>query len=317
MPLRQAYIISLSTLAALVALALGCHNRPAEIATLEARITALEARNAQLAKAEQRLTALEPVVRGLEATAAGAQAQVRALAVELEAALARLSGVERTVEDNRNQPRRPRVPGPDPSTVYAVPVAGSPFRGPKTAKVTMVRIFEFACPYCERSRVTMDQLRGLYGRDLRIVYKHLLVHPHIATLPAQAACAADEQKRFFEMEDALWEKAYKQNRDFSQTNIETIARGLGLDMKRFLRDLHSPMCVKRVADDQALAGQVGARGTPAFFINGRFLSGARPINQFQQLIDEELAKANRAIKAGTVKQRDYYDYVVKNGKKTL
>ena len=317
MLLRQAHFISLCILVLLQTPGIGCQSRNAEIAALEARIVALEARNAKLARAEQRLTALEPAVRSVETAAASVQAQVGALTGEFEVALRRLDVVEKQATDGRNRPLPPRRPGPDPDTVYAVPVAGSPFRGPKDAKVTMVRIFEFACPYCERSRATMDQLRKQYGRDLRIVYKHLIIHPQAATLPAQAACAADQQKRFFEMEEALWEKAYKQNRDFSQTNIEKIARGLGLNMQRFRRDMHSPQCVKRVADDEALVKKVGARGTPAFYINGRFISGARPVHFFQQVIDEELAKANKVIKAGTVKKRDYYDHVVKNGKSSL
>lgn len=295
----------------------GCVSRSSEIAALEARLAAVEARSAQVAKAEQRLTAMESAVQGLEETVRNMQAATAAFVEALELLGPKLDRIADKVDNIQKPSPRPSYPRPDPKEVYAVPVAGSPARGPRDAKVTLVRIFEFACPYCERSRATMEQLRRQYRRDLRIVYKHMIIHPNTATLPAKAACAAHLQKRFVDMEKALWEKAYKRGRDFSQANIESIARGLGLKMKRFRRDMNGPQCARRIADDRALVTKVGARGTPAFFINGRFLSGARPVHFFQKIIDEELAKANKVIRAGTVKKRDYYDYVVKNGKTRL
>jgi protein-disulfide isomerase len=280
-------------------------------------VDTLEAQRAQSAVLEQRMTVLEESSHRMEELLGSldtrAQATTQAMG-EIAAALQRLAASVASANDNQPPPSRPH--GPDPDTVYAVPVGNSPFRGPRDAKVTIIRSYEFACPFCERSRGTMDELLKRYGKDLRIVYKHFIVHPQVASTPAYAVCAAHKQGKFFEMENALWERAYKAGRDFSPANMEAIARGLGLDMRRFLADMNSPACADEVRDDQALLSKVGARGTPAFFINGRPLSGARPADMFATIIDEELARANKAIKAG-IKQRSYYDHIVKTGKDSL
>jgi protein-disulfide isomerase len=214
------------------------------------------------------------------------------------------------------QPQRPQPPaGPDPSVVYSVPVDGSPIKGPKHAKVTIVEAFEFACPFCERVISTLDQLQKDYGNDLRIVSKHYVVHPQVATIPAQAACAAHRQGKYAEMEHELWEKGFKANRNFAEDNIVNMAKTIGLNVDKFKADLNGEDCKKAVQTDQAQLAQVGVRGTPAFYINGRYLSGAQPIDNFKKIIDEELKKANDAIAKG-MKVEDYYtEVVVKAGKK--
>jgi predicted DsbA family dithiol-disulfide isomerase len=142
------------------------------------------------------------------------------------------------------------------------------------------------------------------------------VHPQIATLPAQAACAAQMQGKFDKMEDGLWEKGYKNNRNYSQENIESIAKDSGLNMDKFKKDM-SGDCVKTVQTDQAQLATVGVRGTPAFYINGRYLSGAQPFENFKAIIDQELPKVDEAQKKG-IKPEDYYaEVVMKNGKKGL
>jgi predicted DsbA family dithiol-disulfide isomerase len=142
------------------------------------------------------------------------------------------------------------------------------------------------------------------------------VHPQIATLPALAACAAHKQGKYEKMEEGLWEKGYRNNRNYSQENIDSIAKDTGLNMAKFKEDMNGD-CQKVIQQDQAQLSQVGVRGTPAFYINGRYLSGAQPIENFKRLIDEELGKANEAIKKG-MKADDYYaEVVMKNGKKGL
>ncbi len=214
--------------------------------------------------------------------------------------------------------QRPQPPpGPDPNTVYAVSVEGAPYKGPKNAKVTIVEAFEFACPFCERVSATMKDLQKQYGNDLKIVTKHYVVHPQVATLPAQAACAAHKQGKYAEMEEQLWEKGYRNNRNYAEDNLLKMAKDIGLDVNRFKTEMNGDECKKVVSDDQAQMAAVGVRGTPAFYINGRYLSGAQPIENFKKIIDEELQKANDAISKGT-KVEDYYsEVVVKNGKKSI
>lgn len=87
-------------------------------------------------------------------------------------------------------------------------------------------------------------------------------------------------------------------------------------MAKFKADMAGP-CPKIVVKDQQELARIGTRGTPAFYINGRFLSGARPIQFFKQIIDEELKKANAAIAKGTPVEKYYQEFVVKKGAKKL
>jgi predicted DsbA family dithiol-disulfide isomerase len=72
-----------------------------------------------------------------------------------------------------------------------------------------------------------------YGNDVKVVYKHFVVHPQVATDPALAACAAHLQGKFSAMEHLLWEKAYKANRNFSRDNLEALAKEAGLDVAKY------------------------------------------------------------------------------------
>lgn len=212
------------------------------------------------------------------------------------------------------RPQRP--PGPDASTVYAVPIEGAPYKGPEHAKVTVVKAFEFACPFCERARPTMAEIQKTYGDDVKIVYKHYVVHPGSATIPAHAVCAAAKQGKFGEMEALIWDKGFKANRNLGQENMDALAKELGLDMAKFHADMKET-CPKVVQTDQSQMAKVGVRGTPGFFVNGRFIRGAQPFPVFKKLIDEELAKANERIKAGTPVEKYYGEWVMQKGKKEL
>lgn len=308
--------------------------RPADepdprVLELEKRVTRLEAatesldalanRMAELAEALSALSSVQPAVAEPDADRheeLDHDARLRLAEID-----DKLDAIERRLGAGPGAPAVParpaRPPGPDPNAVYAIPVAGSPFEGPRHAKVTIVKAFEFACPYCHRVRGTLEQLQKDYGTDLRIVYKNLVVHPGTATIPAHAACAAHRQGKFAEMKALIWDKGFSAGRNLSQANMDTLAGELGLDMSRFHADMNGP-CKRVVADDMALMNKFGARGTPAFFINGRFLSGARPIDQFKAVIDDELAKANKRLrKKGSRVSRYYNTWIVGKGKKSL
>jgi protein-disulfide isomerase len=224
----------------------------------------------------------------------------------------------------RNVPRPVRNE-PDRAQVYAIPVDGYPSRGPVDAKVTMVIARDYACPFCEKSRATLDDLRKKYGNDLRIVYRNLVVHPQFATAAALAACAAAKQGKFDAIDDALWEKGFKA-RVFDQskpgsdrcwTTPEGCAVALGfardahLKLDRFKDDMRS--CEAELGADMRELTGFGLGSTPSFFINGRYMVGAAPAETFETLIDEELAKANQRIQAGTPKAAYYKTWVLGKG----
>ena len=224
-----------------------------------------------------------------------------------------------TVATLRARPPVPRPtvrPRPDKTSVYSVPIAGNPYVGRKYAKVTLVKAFEFACPYSNRVRPTIAQLRKDYGSDLKVVYKNYVVHPNSATIPAHASCAAHNQGKYIPMYRLIWEKGFKQ-RNFGADTMEKIAKQLRLNVRRFKADMNGPDCKRIVQTDMRQLAAVGTRGTPMFYINGRFLSGAQPIGRFKTIIDQELKKANEAIRKGASLKTYYRDYVVKKGKSTL
>jgi protein-disulfide isomerase len=236
---------------------------------------------------------------------------------KLDAILTRLDKLERDIQSGAGAARaRPQRPSePDPNKVYAVPVAGAPVEGPASAKVTIVKAFEFACPFCQRVTPTLEQLRKDYGDDVRIVYENYIVHPDAATTPALASCAAHKQGKYEQMKKLIWEKGFNANRDLSRENMDKLATEAGLDMNRYKADIDGEECKKIVQQDHSMLSNFGVRGTPAFFINGRYLSGAQPIQNFKRVIDEELKKANERIQQGT-KPEDYYaKFVLEQGLK--
>jgi predicted DsbA family dithiol-disulfide isomerase len=83
---------------------------------------------------------------------------------------------------------------------------------------------------------------------------------------------------------------FANQRELSPQKYEEWAQQIGLDMDRFRKDSASPAVKKKVDSDAAEAARLGVTGTPGFFVNGRFVSGAKPFASFKQIIDEELNK---------------------------
>jgi protein-disulfide isomerase len=102
----------------------------------------------------------------------------------------------------------------------------------------------------------------------------------------EAAEAANLQGKFWEMHDKIFEN----QRKLDSEQYLTYAQELGLDVEKFKKDLKSDAVKKRLDDDTSQAAKLGVTGTPAFFVNGRFLSGAQPFASFKRLIDQELGK---------------------------
>ncbi|HLU64657.1 MAG TPA: thioredoxin domain-containing protein [Kofleriaceae bacterium] len=212
-------------------------------------------------------------------------------------------------------PRRER-PRPNPATTYSIPVDSAPLKGAKDALVTVVEGFEFACPYCEQSRGLVDQILEAYPNDVRVAYKHFIVHPTTATVPALAACAAHRQGKFDAMEALIWDKGFKAGRNLGAENMEKLAAEAGLDVERFKADMNGAECKKLVREDQAQLARVGTGGTPTFYVNGRWLQ-RRSFDELKRLIDEELAKAKERVSAGTSRAAYYKEWVVDKGQKKL
>ncbi len=145
---------------------------------------------------------------------------------------------------------------------------------------------------------------------MRIVIKHNPLSFHNRAMPAAlAAEAAGRQGKFWKMHAKLFDN----NKELTDDNFLKLAERLGLDMQKFKRDLSDPALAERVKKMQAQGMRLGARGTPAFFVNGRFLSGAQPEQAFEALIDEEMAKAKELVASG-VPRKKVYETTVADGR---
>jgi protein-disulfide isomerase len=183
-------------------------------------------------------------------------------------------------------PARPASAGtPDPNRRYSVVTEGSPAVGPENAQVSIVAFSDFQCPFCSRAVPTLEQVEKEYGDKVRIVFKHLPLAMHPKAPAAHAAAeAAHRQGKFWEMHDRI----FGNQREMSAERYVQYATEIGLDVERFKKDAESADVKKRIDADAGEAARLNVRGTPAFFINGRYLSGAQPFETFQQRIDEEL-----------------------------
>ena len=180
-----------------------------------------------------------------------------------------------------------RRTGPDPNKIHQVKVGDSPVKGAAEARVTIVEFSDFQCPYCGRVSPTLTRLLEEYPDDVRIVYKHLPLSFHSNALPAaKASAAAGRQGKFWEMHDEL----FLNQRALSEAKFVELAGKLGLDVERFQEDFKSAPVATEVAQDMSEARRLGVTGTPGFFVNGRFSSGAKPYESFKAMVDQELKK---------------------------
>jgi protein-disulfide isomerase len=173
----------------------------------------------------------------------------------------------------------------DSKLIPATPRAEAPSLGPAQAKVTVEVWSDFECPFCSKGATTLRQLREKYGDQVRIVFRHqpLPFHPH-ARLAAAASMAAHEQGRFWEFHDAL----FANQQALDRASLEKLAGTLKLDVERFRRALDSSTWSTYVETEVAEAQRRGIRGTPTFFVNGKGITGAHPLEVFTKAIDAEL-----------------------------
>jgi len=174
--------------------------------------------------------------------------------------------------------------------VVEVATAGRPERGPEKAPVTIIAFSDYECPYCKRAHATVEQVMKTYGDKVKLVYRDypLPFHEH-ARPAAEAAACANAQGKFWEYHQKLWAAS-----DLSTDKLKAMAGEVGLDQQKF-DDCLAKTQFKAVIDkDIADGSSVGVTGTPAFFINGRMLSGAQPFEKFKEVIDQELARSSKS-----------------------
>jgi protein-disulfide isomerase len=175
---------------------------------------------------------------------------------------------------------------PNPPRV-SLEIEGAPLRGAAGAPVTLLVFCDFESPHCVRIEPTLRRLLQLYAGKLRIAWRALPLPFHRRARPAaEAARCADEQGEFWSYHDAL----YLQQDDLSRASLERTARTLELDLTRFRQCLDQGRSAAAIDADLEGAEQLGLTSVPVSFVNGLYLKGPRPENEFRELIDAELTR---------------------------
>jgi protein-disulfide isomerase len=180
----------------------------------------------------------------------------------------------------------------------AVDSTGHPALGAKDAPITIVEFADFQCPYCKASEATLTQLRTKYGDKIRLVHMDFPLPFHAHSLDAaKAARCANDQGKFWPYRDALFANQSK----LAPADLKTTAKTIGLNTTNFDTCFDSAKYDSLIKADQAAGEKAGVDGTPAFFIDGRPLTGAQPAPKFEELIDDELATGGPNNKQASAK----------------
>jgi len=169
----------------------------------------------------------------------------------------------------------------------AVSAAKGATKGQPNAPIEMIEFSDFQCPFCQRAHATVEQVLATYGDRIRFVYRHYPVQGHAAAKPAaEASECAKEQGKFWPFHDRLFANTSK----LSDADLKAHAAAVGVDTATFNACVDSHKYRSVVEADARDGDAVGVNGTPAFYINGRMISGAQPFEVFKKLIDDELQR---------------------------
>ncbi len=176
--------------------------------------------------------------------------------------------------------------------IFAYLAKNGPKRGTDKAPVTLIEFSDFQCSFCRKFwQTTLPLLDKKYisTGKLKFIYRHFAVLGKSSEVAAQGVECAGEQGKFWEYHDKLFASAGSPLA-FTDGKLKGYAKEVGLKSQAFNQCLDSGKHLKKVEGETAIAGLLGARGTPAFFLNGQLLVGAQPFEVFESLIEEELKK---------------------------
>jgi protein-disulfide isomerase len=176
---------------------------------------------------------------------------------------------------------------PDADRIYDFDLSDSPAKGPADAPITLVEFSDFQCSFCRRAQPTLARVEEVYGDRIRRVWKHLPLSMHTdAPMAHLASVAVARQGKFWEFQRTLYADPGKLKPD----DLRQHAFELGLEMQRFEEDWADTGILEVVEADMAEAVSIDLTATPGFFINGRYLRGNKPFEDFAEVINDELEK---------------------------
>ena len=191
------------------------------------------------------------------------------------------------VNTNTDTPPSPTPTNADVSKLLPL-IEDSYSQGPENAKVTLIEVSDFQCPYCERHAPTMDQIMDVYAGKVRRVWINFpltSIHPYAMKAAGAAECAG-EQGKFWEMHDEI----FANQSAITVDDLKGYAQDLGLKTSQFNSCLDGDKYSSKIQQQMTAAQAAGVSGTPGTFVNGQLVKGAYPFDTFKQLIDAELAK---------------------------
>lgn len=239
-----------------------------------------------------RLAGAQPVEK-FEERIAGALETAKALVTK---GVPRAKVYETVIKDGKLAP-------PPERKEVAAPGPASPFRGSATAPVVIQIFSDFQCSFCKRVTQTLAEIEKEFGKQVKIVWRHLPLPFHkdapLAAEASEEAFAQMGSAGFWRFHDQLFEN---QEAGIGREELEKIAARIGLDMARFRAGLDSHKHQAKVDADAKLADDAGISGTPSFVINGYFLSGAQPAGAFRKAIRLALAE-KKALESPTSRSK--------------
>ncbi|MDH4208493.1 MAG: DsbA family protein [Anaerolineae bacterium] len=182
---------------------------------------------------------------------------------------------------------------PEATRVPLIPLDDDPMLGSADAPVTIIEYSEYLCPYCRTFALeTLPQLKEEYvdTGKVKFIYRDFPVHGQPAVIMSMVAECAADQGKFWEMQSFIWQRSdeWSQSEDILAT-VQGYSDELGMDTETYTSCLQEGTIVERIIEDYNIGVQDGVTGTPAFFINGSLARGALPFEEFQRIIEEQLA----------------------------
>jgi protein-disulfide isomerase len=175
-----------------------------------------------------------------------------------------------------------------------VEVADGQVLGPKTAKVTLVEFADYECPYCQKVADDVRKLKADFGDKVSFTYKDFPLPMHArAEKAAEATRCASKQNKFWEFHDELFH-----SKELDVDQLKAQARALNLNTEQFDKCLDSGEQAATVERDRKEGMRLGITGTPSFFVNGHYLSGALDYAALRQIVEQQLAAPAQGANSG-------------------
>ena len=177
----------------------------------------------------------------------------------------------------------------DPNKIYQIKLSGNEaVKGAKNPKVTIIEFSDFQCPFCSKAFATVEGVAEKYKNDVRIVYKNLPLGFHKEAKPAALFAHAVKRlygdEKFFKLASILYAKQneWKTN---TEEKFASYAKEIGADWAKVKGEITKPETEKAVSEDINEGGNHNIRSVPSFFVNGKKVSGAKPAEVFESMIE--------------------------------